>query len=250
MLSPGVYVKYYRPRRTTCQPSPEVTVWSGLVSLNASNLGRPTPAEPPKQRVIAYVDGFNLYFGLKAKGWKRYYWLDIKRLAENLTLPSQTIVGVKYFTSRISGPGDKRKRQTTFLEAQEAVNGDIIYYGQFYDQPFTCPICKQRDKVPAEKMTDVNIATEILVDAYRDGFDTLLLVTADSDLVPPLKALRNLFPAKRVVVAFPPERVSTELKKVAHAFINIGKEALSKSLMPDSVQKADGFVLRRPERWG
>ena len=36
------------------------------------------------KRVIAYVDGFNLYFGLKSKGWQRYFWLNISKLAANL----------------------------------------------------------------------------------------------------------------------------------------------------------------------
>ncbi len=27
-------------------------------------------------RVIVYIDGFNLYFGLKSKGWRRYFWLN------------------------------------------------------------------------------------------------------------------------------------------------------------------------------
>ena len=35
------------------------------------------------ERVIAYVDGFNLYFGLKSKGWQRYYWLDVPALVGN-----------------------------------------------------------------------------------------------------------------------------------------------------------------------
>lgn len=25
-------------------------------------------------RVISDIDGFNLYFGLKEKSWRRYYW--------------------------------------------------------------------------------------------------------------------------------------------------------------------------------
>ena len=32
------------------------------------------------ERVNAYIDGFNLYFGLKSKGWRRYYWLDLRAL--------------------------------------------------------------------------------------------------------------------------------------------------------------------------
>ena len=33
------------------------------------------------QRVRMYVDGFNLFYGLRARGWRRYYWLDLHRLA-------------------------------------------------------------------------------------------------------------------------------------------------------------------------
>jgi hypothetical protein len=33
------------------------------------------------QRVIAYIDGFNLYYGLKDKGWRRYYWLNLNSLS-------------------------------------------------------------------------------------------------------------------------------------------------------------------------
>jgi hypothetical protein len=46
-------------------------------------------------RVIVYVDGFNLYFGLKSKKWQRYYWLNPRLLAENLLKPGQTLVAVK-----------------------------------------------------------------------------------------------------------------------------------------------------------
>ncbi len=51
------------------------------------------------QRVIAYIDGFNLYFGLKAMGWRRYYWLDLFKLSRNLLKTNQELVAVKYFTA-------------------------------------------------------------------------------------------------------------------------------------------------------
>lgn len=53
------------------------------------------------KRVIVYVDGFNLYFGLRSKGWRRHYWLDLVKLAEALLKPDQQLAGVHYFTSRI-----------------------------------------------------------------------------------------------------------------------------------------------------
>lgn len=57
----------------------------------------------PPERVICYVDGFNLYFGLRDSRLRRYYWLNVRRLAENLLRPHQSLVETKYFTARISG---------------------------------------------------------------------------------------------------------------------------------------------------
>ena len=45
------------------------------------NTSGPTIREAPvERRVAVYVDGFNLYYGLKSKGWRRFYWLDIRAL--------------------------------------------------------------------------------------------------------------------------------------------------------------------------
>ena len=72
------------------------------------------------ERVAAYVDGFKLYFGLKSSGWQRY-WLNVQQLASNLLKPGQTLVATKCFTSLVSDPPDKQKRQTTFLEALQTL---------------------------------------------------------------------------------------------------------------------------------
>ena len=43
-------------------------------------------------RIAAYIDGFNLYFGLKHKGWKKYYWLDPVALSQALLKHGQELV--------------------------------------------------------------------------------------------------------------------------------------------------------------
>ena len=98
-------------------------------------------------------------------------------------------------------------------------------------------------------MTDVNIAVELLTDAFQDLFDKALIISADSDLTGPIKKIRHLFPAKKVVVAFPPARHSFALEKVANASFIIGRKKIANSLFPDEVIKADGYVLKRPENW-
>jgi uncharacterized LabA/DUF88 family protein len=201
------------------------------------------------ERVIAYIDGFNLYFGLKNSGWRRYYWLDLQRLVRNLAKHHQEIEAVKYFTARISRPPDKQRRQTTYIEALGTLSGVTIFFGKYQLNPRLCFNCGYEDSVPNEKMTDVNIAVELLSDAFQNRFDTVLLISADSDLVPPLQRIRQLFADKRIVVAFPPQRSSKGLMKVAHAYFTIGREILTESLLPVEVKKKDGYVLRCPESW-
>ena len=200
-------------------------------------------------RVIAYVDGFNLYFGLKSKGWSRYYWLNIQLLVTNLLKQNQRLLLTKYFTARIAFPPDKQRRQSTFIEALETLNDFQIFYGKYQLNPRQCHNCGFEDKVPNEKMTDVNIAVEILKDAYEDKFNVALLTSADSDLVPPVKALKGLFPNKRIVLAFPPNRYSLDLANSADKSFVIGRGTLAKSLFSQHVKKQDGFILECPSSW-
>lgn len=204
------------------------------------------------ERVIAYIDGFNLYFGLRSKGWRRYYWLDPSALAANLLKRGQTLVTTNYFTARIAessnNPG-KQKRQTTYLEAIASTARTAIHYGHYLRKPQQCFQCGATWNSHEEKMTDVNIAVEMLKDAFADRFDTALLLSADSDLTAPVEAVRSLFPDKRVVVACPPRRQSKRLESVAHAYIRIGRKKLHESQLPVEIRKPDGFLLRRPSKW-
>jgi len=173
-------------------------------------------------RVIAYIDGFNLYYGLKSKGWRRYYWLDLHKLALNLLKPHQQLAGVKYFTARISSPPDpeKQRRQRTYLEAIATLPQTTIFYGHYLPKQQRCLTCGATWYSHEAKMTDVNIAVELLCDASDDLFDTALVVSGDSDLTAPVEAIRRRLPDKRVVVGFPPGRSSLQLRSVAHAYFS------------------------------
>jgi len=63
-----------------------------------------------KERVLAYIDGFNLYFGMREAGFHNCRWLNIRKLITNFLKPHQVLVGIKYFTSRVSNNPDKQKR--------------------------------------------------------------------------------------------------------------------------------------------
>lgn len=200
-------------------------------------------------RVIAYIDGFNLYHGLRAKIWQRFYWLNLSALTGHLLRPQQMLVTTKYFTAIVKRPEDKRRRQAVYLEALETLPNFNFYYGQFLEDRVTCRNCGHTYITHHEKMTDVNISIELLADAFQDRFDAALLLSADSDLVGPIKTVRRLFSNKKIIVAFPPKRSSYALQQAAHSTLHIGHNELAKSLFPDTVVKSDGIALRRPIEW-
>ncbi len=204
-----------------------------------------------KTRVAVYIDGFNLYFGLRDSGLRRYLWLDLLKLSERLLKDTQTLVKVTYFTSRISGPPDKRQRQLSYLEALGTLDSTkfSLVFGKYQDARRDCHACGRSVGVPSEKMTDVNIAVEMMKDAFRDRFDTAILISADSDLCPAVRTIHDLFPRKSVVVAFPPGRCSKEMKSTARAHFVVGRAKLAASQFPERLKRRDGHVLVMPERW-
>ena len=68
-------------------------------------------------RVVAYVDGFNLYFGLKEAHGRRFLWLDLQRLVVDLLQPDQHLHAVQYFTARIRDDPEGGSRQSIYLDA-------------------------------------------------------------------------------------------------------------------------------------
>lgn len=200
------------------------------------------------ERVVAYVDGFNLYFGMKEAGYERYRWLNLHKMVEALLQPEQTLIEIKYFTSRVTNNPDKERRQKTFLEAIEE-KGVKIFYGHYQRTRVECLRCGNIWPNYNEKMTDVNIATQMLNDAFEDRYDMAMLISGDSDLVPPIRSIHTMFKQKRVFVAFPPKRSNYSISLVAKGSMIIGRRKLSDNQLPDQIAKRDGYILNKPLEW-
>jgi uncharacterized LabA/DUF88 family protein len=89
----------------------------------------------------------------------------------------------------------------------------------------------------------------LVEDAATQAFDTALVVSADSDLCPAVRAVRRLHPAAKVVAAFPPARRSDDLRREVDASFTIARTKLARSLLPDVVLGPDGASFPRPSSW-
>lgn len=212
------------------------------------NITEHDPADKSSsERVAAFVDGFNVYYGLRDKGFSRYYWLDYWLLAEGFIRPGQRLVSVSYFTSRLRESDGSHERQDLYLKALAATSDINIVEGTFRMRPMICPHCQKKWSKPHEKLTDTNLATAIVAGALRDEFDTCLVLCADSDVIPALRIAREA--GKRILHLSPRGRHQDAIKQHADASLHIRNGLLAASQLPDSITCASGEVLRRPDHW-
>ena len=201
------------------------------------------------KRVIAYIDGYNLYHGLRDARLQSSRWLDLRAMCESLLKPDQHLEFVRYFTTRVRNDPAAEIRQSTFIDALLSRGGIEIDFGHFLSKGRQCFACGHQWQQSEEKKTDVNIAVRLLDDAYDDRFDTAIVISGDSDLVPPIESVRARHPRRRIVVAFPPKRASNELRRTAHAGFTISDKTIRANRLPNPVVTSAGIRLWAPKGW-
>lgn len=217
-----------------------------------------------RKRAIAYIDGYNLYYGL-LKG-SPYKWLDLWAFARSLVRSDFDLDAVKYFTAPIrTYPYDlaASDRQKVYLQALAAIGKVEIIHG-FYSKnralaPFADRKCSSCDVtqdgfVPIvkleEKRSDVNLAVSLVTDAAFDNADCFVIITGDSDQIGAMEAVRHLF-KKQVVVFNPHPTESRHLKSAASYYRNIPRDLPARCQLPDTIpygKRGDRFI-HRPSAW-
>ena len=208
------------------------------------------------RQTIVYVDGFNLYFGA-LKGTP-YRWLDLSKLCHYL-LPQNTVTHIRYFSARVSArisDPDAPTRQETYWRALRTLPQIEIFQGQFLTHVKSMPIANPKpDRAPTikvisttEKGSDVNLATYLLMDAFKNRFEVAVILSNDSDLTTPIRMVREEF-RKTVGVLSPyPETTSRELLRVASFYKPIRKNVLQLSQFSPTLADKRG-TFHKPLVW-
>ena len=98
-----------------------------------------------------------------------------------------------------------------------------------------------------EKLTDVNIATEMLKDAYEQRAEAYVLISGDSDLSRAVRIVR--YSVKKPILVFNPQRgICNELRKYSTLYRNLEIGSTAGCRLPDSFATADGRIIHCPER--
>ncbi len=205
-------------------------------------------------RTIIYIDGFNLYYGALRGGPHR--WLDLERYFRMLR-PGDELVAIRYFTALVGEP--QASRQRAYLLALATTPLVEITLGRFKTTNSTCKVSgctfpgPRRFTKPEEKRTDVNIAVEMMDDAFSDRCDSFVLVSGDSDLVPPINRIKNLFPAKQVFVYVPTRDrtrgAAVELRGAADRSRDLPLAMMRHAQFPARIAGGPAGEISKPQGW-
>jgi len=207
-------------------------------------------------KTFVYVDGFNLYYG--AVKDTPYKWLNLLRLCQ-LLLPKNQIPKIKYFTALVTarpGDPDQPNRQQVYLRALRTIPNLEIIYGHFLEHEATMPVAGSLPGNPhyvrviktEEKGLDVNIAAHMINDGYKDVYQVAILLSNNSDLVEPVKMVRNELKLPVGVLNPRPASPSQELRMHATFVKPIRKGVLAASQFPFTLKDTTGTV-HKPPRW-
>ena len=226
-----------------------------MAENQANPVGKSGESAKSRRRSIVYVDGFiNLYHG-SVKGTK-HKWLNLEKYFEKLR-NADDLVKVHYFTALMHGP--PRTRQDAYLCALDTLPKVNVILGKYKTKSVSCNVTTcvhsgdRRFATWEEKRTDVNIAVQMIDDAYQDECDNFIIVSGDSDLVPVLHQIKLRFPDKKVIVYVPARSsirgAAVEIRAAADKDSTLPMQLLSHCQFPSKVPDGLGRTIEKPASW-
>lgn len=213
-----------------------------------------------------YVDGFNFYYGMY-RIQQRFCcpadkWLNWTKLAHRLTGTDSTVHKIHYFTSHVhrsERDPSQNLRQILFFRAIDNLPGVEIHVGKHiavkrkgrlispkpadFDLPQDTVVSIQTFE---EKGSDVNLAVQLLDDAWSGEIDRAIVVSNDTDLISAITLARRHI---RVDVASPQDTLAAQMRKSVQYSWIIDPAILRECRMDSPTLAIDGTPLYPPRSW-
>ncbi|MCT8158536.1 NYN domain-containing protein [Pseudoruegeria sp. SHC-113] len=206
-------------------------------------------------RVRVYVDGFNFYYRrLRSSNYK---WVNLRLLSQELVQSDDVVEGIRYFTADVSsrsGDPDAPTRQATYFRALKTIPELSIHKGKFLPKKITRPLVSDPATFVTvhdteEKGSDVNLASYLLMDAFCDSYDLALIFSQDTDLLEPIRMVKQELGKKIVVAWLDGGAPSKRLRSFADSVRHVSDGMLQRSQFPETVRGRGGSRIVKPNSW-
>ena len=188
-------------------------------------------------KVICYVDGFNLYHAIDDLNRPQLKGVNLWALAESILRDHEKLVGVEYFSAYATWLPGKYRRHQAYVKALVGA-GVSINMAHFKTKDVSCNACGHQWRSREEKESDVRLSLRIFEHAVDDAFDRAIIVSADSDLVPIVQAIKARFPQKQIFIAAPPKRYNVArdlVKSAGGSAMELRPSRIAKNLFPKNI---------------
>jgi len=177
------------------------------------------------KRVAVFIDGNNFYFGLrKLYGKKKSLkCFDFEKFAQVLA-GEDKVVGIFYYNAQLDKDNNSEKYQSQkeFFEKLKKI------------PKFHLVLCKllKRSITGTNKFyyiikeDDINMAVDMVENAYDNNFDTAILVSGDGDFIPAVRSVKKK--GKTVENIYFKNSSSRSLKNFCDSSLELTKEFLDK----------------------
>jgi len=163
-----------------------------------------------KERVVIFIDGSNIFHAIRALNVK----IDYNRLVSLLAKDKYLIRAYYYSSMPRVEDVDRDTPEWDSLMRQRKFIGELKNMGI---KPRIANLRKLSTGEWLEKEVDIMLATDMLAMAFRDAYDTAILVSGDSDFCYTVETIQDL--GKRVVNATFKRNSSPLLRAVADEVI-------------------------------
>ena len=172
-----------------------------------------------KKRVVVYIDGSNLYFSVKKTFNCK---IDIEKLCQKL-IGNNDLVKINYYIAPLNQRThpEQYTKQQKFFDSLRQIDKLNIILGRLEKR-------KRDGKVYyIEKVSDVNLALDLALDAQKGVYDEAYLISNDGDFSGAVSSAIG-FSKKVIYLAVGNKKsISHHLKKVASRTLYITKEFIS-----------------------
>ena len=197
------------------------------------------------ERVIAYIDGFNLYHAITELNKPHLKWGNLWSLSASFLRATQGLVAVNYYSAYATWRPAAEARHRQYTAALESV-GVAVHISEFKERNRECRNCGAQWAGHEEKETDVRMSIGIVADALTDKFDLAIVVTADSDMKPAVATVRNIS-GKNLLLVAPPKRFAQARALQPNIAMTPGR--IAKHLLPREISSGGQVVATRPPQY-
>jgi uncharacterized LabA/DUF88 family protein len=166
---------------------------------------------------------------------------------------------VRYFTARVRPqPTDPQRpqRQQAYLRALGTLPLVTVHLGHYLSHATRMPLANPKPGgartveviKTEEKGSDVNLATYLLLDAFRRRCDKAVVVTNDSDLREPIRVAEDEL-GLAVVIVNPHPRLRRSLALRASAMRQLRAATVAACQLPVTLTDAHGRTIHKPPTW-